>query len=251
MYFTFACPACEKKLKVRDELRGRRCRCPYCKASIAIPQEEQPPEPQREGPPAPPAGFPGIDTGGADQISVADRARGKTPSRPAPSAPAATAAGLTVNTDVNMLVSALLGVLFTGVFYLTVWPFAGSTFGKLFIREQGFHEPGWWIPPTLVFMMGWALGILALKWRKLKRQRTSMLFDLLPNDLGEINQDTLDGFVSHLRGLPSEAARAFWSTACGAAWSTSACARARPRWAPSSPRSPTSTPTPSSRATCC
>jgi len=107
MYFPFPCPECEKKLKVRDELRGRRCRCPYCKASIAIPQQEQPSEEEREGPSSPPVGFPGIDTGGADQISVADRARGKTPTRPTPSAPAAPAAGLTVNTDVNMFLSAL------------------------------------------------------------------------------------------------------------------------------------------------
>jgi len=205
MYFTFPCPQCEKKLKVRDELRGRRARCPYCKSSVAIPQEEAPPE----EPATPPSGggFPGIDTGGTEQISVTERARGKAPARPTPAtAPGGAPAGLTVNTDVNMLISGAMAAVFTGFFYVFMWliadwPYAAG-FAELF-RERG------WVPYVLVFLMGWSMAVLVLKSRKLKRQRASMLFDLLPNDLGEINQDTLDNFVSHLRGLPSEAAQSF------------------------------------------
>ncbi len=203
MYFTFACPQCDKKLKVRDELRGKRARCPYCKASVAIP-EEQEPSPETESAPAP-GGFPGIDTGPREQISVTDRARGKTPARPVPVASnGGAAAGLTVDSNVSMVVSAIVGAVFAAVFYGTVYPIKGSGFGKLFFMDQG-----WWIPPTLVFLMGWSLAILLLKSQKLKRQKISMLFDLLPTDLGDISQNSLDSFVSHLRGLPSEASESF------------------------------------------
>jgi hypothetical protein len=34
---TFACPSCARELKVRDELAGRRARCPHCKAALRVP----------------------------------------------------------------------------------------------------------------------------------------------------------------------------------------------------------------------
>ena len=45
MYFTFACPHCGKKLKVREEAAGRKAGCPYCKASVVVPT---PPAPSQE-----------------------------------------------------------------------------------------------------------------------------------------------------------------------------------------------------------
>ena len=38
MYFTFACPHCNKKLKVREEAAGRKASCPYCKTSVVVPR---------------------------------------------------------------------------------------------------------------------------------------------------------------------------------------------------------------------
>ena len=34
---SFACPQCDKKLKVKRKLGGRKLRCPYCNNTIAVP----------------------------------------------------------------------------------------------------------------------------------------------------------------------------------------------------------------------
>ena len=45
--------------------------------------------------------------------------------------------------------------------------------------------------------------ILFLKWKKIKRQKGLMLFDLLPNELSEdITQESVGQFVDHARQLP-------------------------------------------------
>jgi len=65
MYFKIKCPHCEKSLKVRDELAGRKCGCPYCKGTVRIPESV---------PTETPGGFPGID------VSAAPKGKGgKTP----------------------------------------------------------------------------------------------------------------------------------------------------------------------------
>jgi predicted Zn finger-like uncharacterized protein len=40
MPFAFHCPECEKPMQVRDELRGKKVRCPKCKSVITAPTEE-------------------------------------------------------------------------------------------------------------------------------------------------------------------------------------------------------------------
>lgn|SRR3972149_825796 len=45
MYFTFDCPHCQKKLKVREEAAGRKAGCPYCRASVIVPSPPSEPEP--------------------------------------------------------------------------------------------------------------------------------------------------------------------------------------------------------------
>ena len=36
MYFSIACPHCQKTLKVRDELIGSTARCPHCRGTITV-----------------------------------------------------------------------------------------------------------------------------------------------------------------------------------------------------------------------
>ena len=36
MYFQFACPSCQKTLKVREENAGSKVRCPYCHSTLTI-----------------------------------------------------------------------------------------------------------------------------------------------------------------------------------------------------------------------
>ena len=54
MYFNFPCSNCSKNLKVREEFRGRKAKCPYCRATVTIPQRTAPePEaPETEEPAA-------------------------------------------------------------------------------------------------------------------------------------------------------------------------------------------------------
>ena len=39
MYFNFACSNCGKTLKVREELAGRKAKCPYCRAAVNVPDQ--------------------------------------------------------------------------------------------------------------------------------------------------------------------------------------------------------------------
>jgi DNA-directed RNA polymerase subunit RPC12/RpoP len=42
MYFNFPCSNCGKNLKVREELAGRRAKCPYCQTAVTIPVPASP-----------------------------------------------------------------------------------------------------------------------------------------------------------------------------------------------------------------
>ena len=50
-YFKVSCPGCDKSLKVPENLAGKSRACPYCRATVRIPDSQ--PEEQ-------PAGFPNI-----------------------------------------------------------------------------------------------------------------------------------------------------------------------------------------------
>lgn len=196
MYFTFRCPHCDKKLKVREEITGRKAGCPYCKTSFIVPSPPSDSEPEEKGPES----FEGIDVSGTSSLA-AGRGRRKLP----PRSPKHTPSGSSRSdrTDVSMLTSGLAGLVIAAAFVLLVWPFADSYFGELFFKRG-------WVPYALVFLLGWSVAILVLKSRKLKRQRASMLFDLLPNELSaEITEESLGKFLKHIDELPVEPGESF------------------------------------------
>ncbi|MEO0475794.1 MAG: MotA/TolQ/ExbB proton channel family protein [Planctomycetota bacterium] len=223
MYFKFVCPSCDKSLKVRTEHVGKRTRCPFCKSAITI---TAPPEESADEP--------------VDPLSELAAAAGDsgtpieqpTASAPEPQAPAKTAeipvarvstkakapvedtesdtgydAGSSSSvsgTDVNQFISLAIGIAFGaalyGLLHLTA---RQSYFGELFI-ERG------WVPYVLVVLMGWSAGILLLKWNGLRRQKDSMLFDVLPSDIAEeITVQNTRKFVRHIRELPGESQQSF------------------------------------------
>ncbi len=237
MYFTFACPHCNKKLKVREEAAGRKASCPYCKTSVVVPRAPAASEADQAM-----AALKGIgETAQTDKL--AGRARRKPPAL----APRKKSEGATrtERTDVNIVQSGLLGLVISVVFYvalficwgawLVVFPAEKPSSGEAapaesasaeeagtaeeppaapkpppkFIPAELFVKRGW-VPPVEVFMMGWSVAILFFKGRKLKRQRASMLFDLLPNEIGdEITEDNLDKFVENIHELPVEPGESF------------------------------------------
>jgi len=199
MYFKIKCPHCEKSLKVREELAGKKCVCPYCKGSVRIPKQPEPPPEEAAEP-----GFPNLD------LSVAPK--GKTrPGRPA-AAPkrkrekqqaSASASAWSDSSNVSPLLSGLIGAGISVVFLLVLLPFHKTGFGQLF-----WHRG--WVPFVLTLLLYWSLAILVLKWKKLKRQRESMLLDVLPTELSkEITLDSLDKFEEHVHGLPGEPGESF------------------------------------------
>src|SRR4051794_37619295 len=41
MTIAFSCPSCEHRLKVRDELVGRKVKCPSCGGGVVVPADEE------------------------------------------------------------------------------------------------------------------------------------------------------------------------------------------------------------------
>ncbi len=72
--------------------------------------------------------------------------------------------------------------------------------------DLGFTGLFWgWVQALTLLLFFWSLAILVLKWKKLKRQRDSMLLDVLPTELSkEITVDSLDKFHAHVHSLPGE-----------------------------------------------
>ena len=233
MYFNFNCPSCDKTLKVREELAGRKAKCPYCRSAVTVPASAVPESSagsEGESAPSDTAGT-GGETGtapvsdvaarksaaagavgatgaapGLPQIAVGSRAGPRTgpPSVPARARtkPRPDAAKKRIaddsddGTNVSLPLTAAIGVGATVVFYILLWPLPSNYFRDL------FYERGW-VTAAEAFFMFWSVAILCFKVLKLRRQRESMLFDLLPESLGrDITVDNADRFADDIRDLP-------------------------------------------------
>jgi len=187
MYFKIKCPHCDKTLKVREDLSGRKCACPYCNNNVRVPKFS--------------SGDSVLSTGSAadsPQINVNPGDSAGTTTANAGSLGSVSTGGWTDSSDVGLFSTGLLALAFTAIFYLLIFPFKDSYFGKLFVTEN-------FVPYVLVFLFGWSISILFLKYRKLRRQQKAMLMDVLPTELSdEITLSTIDQFVTHIHGLPTE-----------------------------------------------
>ncbi len=220
MYFNFACTNCGKTLKVREELAGRRAKCPYCRSAVTVPAsnpaEDSPTiETESVGDPAmavaPAAARDAGDGASArtalqspplPQIAVGSRATPPTP----PSRPRTASRGdrgrkqiaddSDDGTNVNNLLTAGIGAVATVLFYLLLLPQPPNYFRDL------FYERGW-VTVAEAFLMFWSVAILYYKFIKLRRQREAMLFDLLPESVGhEITVYNVERFLALIRDLP-------------------------------------------------
>ena len=193
MYFEFPCVNCAKPLKVSEEHRGRKVRCPYCHQGQVV--QAPAPQPPAEDPlsflegaalakrePKP----------GAVQAAGPGAGAGRPAPPPEPPAREETASG----TDVSALRSGLIGLaVFVGVYGL-LFPLRSWYLGGL-LWNRG------WVQFAEVFLAAWAAAILVLKARRLAVQRDSMLFDLLPESIAkDITPGAVDQFVAHIRNLP-------------------------------------------------
>ena len=160
---------------------------PYCKHSFTVPEGPEPEVPAEES-----QAFPGIDT-----RSVSDRVNRTPPKRrPAESRQNASSGGSSDRTDVNLLLSGAIGLGLAAGFLVLMIPLKmAALIGGCSGTEQ--------VPIAEVFLFAWSMVILFLKWKKIKRQKDSMLFDLLPNELSaDITQESVGRFLDHARQLP-------------------------------------------------
>jgi biopolymer transport protein ExbB/TolQ len=218
MYFRFDCNFCGKSLKVRDENAGLKARCPYCHKQVTVPAANPETNHDHHQQAQSVDLAEGIDP---DSIPVArsrqsgDAATGgnsgsqrhtqsTTSRRRGSRSHGSTSSSVRDDgTNVSLLVSAGIGAILSIIFLLCMWPLKSTYFGDLFL-DRG------WVPFFLVFLLFWSSAILFLKSSKSRKQRSSMLFDLLPTEIGEeINEDNVETFVDYVRSLPSESSRSF------------------------------------------
>lgn len=90
-----------------------------------------------------------------------------------------------------------IGLSITVPFLLALLPFKGQYFSDLFLQRG-------WVNWAEVFLFIWGSVILAMKWKKSKRQQQAMLLDILPAKLSaEINRNTVGAVVDHIYKLPN------------------------------------------------
>ncbi|MEI8018752.1 MAG: MotA/TolQ/ExbB proton channel family protein [Schlesneria sp.] len=80
-------------------------------------------------------------------------------------------------TRVNSWCSFTLAVVMTGVFYAVLFPFHGNWIAGSFFFDRNRETPA-----CIVFLSCWSIAILGLKWSKLRMQRRSLKFGIVPDD---------------------------------------------------------------------
>lgn len=190
MYFQFACDECSKKLRVREENIGKKVKCPHCHHQMTV---QEPDEDPTDFTP---------DEPGA---TTTKRNRGSQAGKKSTSHSAADTGSFTDATEVSLKISAVIAAVLSAAFLGAMIPLNANDlyFGQLFLA-RGL------VPYPLVFLMMWSGAILFLKSRKLKRQKESMLFDMLPNDISEnITVKNAGQFMKNIRDLPAKASESF------------------------------------------
>ncbi len=212
----FHCPHCTQKLQINDRLAGKTVRCPNCNHRLTVPASAAPERKAAAG---------ARQTRQSKSISVRRQPAGKgtpkpaampksaakesaaAPPPPSPSLPPTSAPPMpgkrADSTNVSLLVSLGIGVALAVGFYAGLFPFSGAYLNELFTRRG-------WVPYVLVGLMGWAVGILILKGRKLQRQRHALLLDVLPTEIADdITVENVTDFLGHVWSLPAKLHESF------------------------------------------
>lgn len=176
----FNCPSCNASLTAQPEHIGRNVRCPSCNTRFPVPAPPVSDEP---------LGF-----------TINTRADGKTIAKPSESSggrpgertrwvesdPAnpnvwvALGIGLGINAAIL-----LFGLVLRGTYIYTI------------LYERG------WVNFASTFVFSWGLGILILKYQKLRHQQNALLLDVMPESLGrEVTEANVGQFVNHVYSLP-------------------------------------------------
>lgn len=109
----------------------------------------------------------------------------------------------TASSDISLVLSGLIGLGLTVLWYGLMFAISGTILSDYFIR-RGF------VPYPTTLLTFWAVAILVLKWFRLKQQRDAMLLDVLPTEVSaEITLDSIDEFIDHINHLPEGSGDSF------------------------------------------
>ncbi|MDB6154083.1 MAG: hypothetical protein JWL90_2536, partial [Chthoniobacteraceae bacterium] len=178
-------------LMAEPDMAGQVVRCPGCEAKLQIPDtlplEESPP-PVSPQPRVTARAHGRLNPTGQPQLRKAWKE--EDPTNPPARITFGIGLGLTV-------------LWFAIIYFFQASPSklpsdytSGETLANLFYKHFTVSFAN-----TLFFC--WAMAICYLKWKKLQHQRTAMLLDVLPMELGkQINAQNVGKFVDHLYRLP-------------------------------------------------
>ena len=108
--------------------------------------------------------------------------------------------------NVHPWLSLGIGMGFAALFYLVMLLIKGSYLSNLFL-DRG------WIPYVVVFFFGWSMGILTLKYLRLRTQRAALLVEVLPVQIShEINSSNINEFIEHIARIPQRLNRTYMVT---------------------------------------
>lgn len=195
MYAKFPCPHCSKTLKVSEEHFGQTARCPHCKTQITIPVPEAPPEtPANEG-----LDWQSIVSDSSTSVSAVPVGSSKPATKKSAKTqktPTRSSGSAMDSANVSLLWTSLLGLAVTIVFLGLLFPFKNTYLGQLFWQRG-------WVPMAETFLFMWGGAILGFKYWRLRRQRDTMLIDVLPTEISEeITPANVDQFIDHVHQLP-------------------------------------------------
>ena len=160
MYLQILCPSCGNKLTVREELSGRKCGCPHCKKTIQIPTLAGRQNPQTPQPAA-------AEQGGIQIDTKRRKTNSATPAQAAPSNKlSGTSHSIEDSTNVGMVLSGLIGVGATLLFYGVLIPLHQFKWTELF-WDRG------WVPYVTVLLTFWSFSILFFEMAQVAIAKTS------------------------------------------------------------------------------
>ena len=169
-----ACPSCNQALLAQQQAAATEGKCPFCGAKFTVPPLGAAAHAGDAASAAPPEQS---GAGGKKEWGTAE-------SR-------------------EIWIGLAIGIAIGLGFLSLMLPFQGVYFGKLFLSRG-------WVPFVLVLLLGWAIGILILKSRRLKVERRALLVDVLPLDIAEIiTPQNVDDFLGYQETLPKKLAGSY------------------------------------------
>jgi hypothetical protein len=171
----FACPSCNQALLAQQQAAETQGNCPFCGARFTVPALGSPQAP-------------GAVASGVEPDQPATQGKGKE-------------WGTAESRE--LWIGFAIGAGMALCFLLLLFPFQGTYFADLFLARG-------WVPYVLVLFLGWAAGILILKYRQLKVERRALLVDVLPLDISDtINPQNVEDFLRYQETLPKKLVRSY------------------------------------------